>query len=110
MTKKVEELILEQVFKLSEKIDKMQEKMNNFITKEDAKNFATKDDLKCFVTNEYLEQRLNKQTEEIAEVFHNSFETSTRIHQEMEERFDKKIQALRNEFITYQKSKPRRMI
>ena len=45
MTDKMGELILEQLFKMQEKMV-TKEDLKNFATKDDLKNFATKDDLK----------------------------------------------------------------
>ena len=49
MTKKMEELILEKLFKINEELKSCVKKddLKNFATKDDLKNFATKDDLKA---------------------------------------------------------------
>lgn len=96
MKKTTEDMILEQLFHLTRKVDKMQENMATkedikairaeMATKEDLKNYATKDDIKNFVTNEKLEEEFSKQSKEIAQIFHNTFSTMEKREKEAEQR------------------------
>ena len=102
MKKATEDMILEQLFHLTRKVDKMQEDMATkedikairaeMATKEDLKNYATKEDLKNFVTNEQLKKEFNKQAKEIAQIFHNTFETMEKREKEAEQRIYNKVQ------------------
>ena len=86
MTKKFEEIILEELFKLSDKVDKMQEKMSKLATKEELREevskLATKKELKeeisKVVSKKEFEEAMEKQAFEIAEIFHDSFRTTTK--------------------------------
>ena len=96
MTKKMEELIFEQLFKINEELKSCVKKddLKNFATKDDLKNFATKDDLKNFATKDdfkAMEERLDKKIDakfaeqaiEISEEFRMIFESADRIHSKM---------------------------
>lgn len=75
MTTKTEELILEQLFKLSERVSYIEK---NMATKDDIKNMATKDDLKELEARleAKMDVRFDKQAEEIATMFHDTFKTT----------------------------------
>ena len=96
MTTKFEEIILEEIFKLSSKIDKIQDEM---------KGMATKDDLKALETR--LEKRMDKkfeqQTKDFIEMFDDSFKLNAKYRQEMKEQItketDQKIERLREELL-----------
>ena len=60
MTDKMGEMILEQLFKMQEKM-LHKEDLKNFATKEDLENFATKEDLKNFATKEDLKNFATKE-------------------------------------------------
>ncbi len=105
MSEKLAEIILEELFKLSGKIDKIQEEMKGmatkedlkaFATKEDIKDMATKEDLKAFATKEdfrNLEKRMDKrfeeQTQDISEMFHDSYKYNAKKRKELEEKITK---------------------
>lgn len=74
MTTKTEELILEQLFKLSERVSYIE------------KNMATKDDLKELEARleAKMDARFDKQAEEIATMFHDTFKTTTKYQKQSE--------------------------
>ena len=74
MTTKTEELILEQLFKLSERVSYIE------------KNMATKDDLKELETRleAKMDTRFDKQAEEITTMFHDTFNTTTKYQKQSE--------------------------
>ncbi len=82
MTKNMEELILTELFKLSDKVNEMATKM---ATKEDLKRFATKEDLKKYTTHEDLKKALDEQAKDIAEIFQNTFISLEKMNRQMEE-------------------------
>ena len=90
MTTKTEELILELLFKLSEQLIKLSERVSyiekNMATKDDIKNMATKDDLKELETRieAKMDARFDKQAEEIATMFHDTFKTTTKYQKQSE--------------------------
>lgn len=115
MRKTTEDIILEELFNLSHKFDKIQETMTTkeelkaleermatredikaireeMATKEDLKNYATKEDIKDFVTNTQLKKEFDKQAEEIAQIFHNTFSTMGKREKESERRILNKVQ------------------
>lgn len=115
MRKATEDIILEELFNLSHKVDRMQETMATkeelkaleekmatkedikavraeMATKEDLKNYATKEDIKEFVTNAQLKKEFDKQAKEIAQIFHNTFATMKKREKESEHRILSKVQ------------------
>ena len=121
MSSKFEEIVLEELFKLTTKVDNLQlqmqgmatkedlkkfatkEDLKKFATKEDIKDMATKEDLKKFATKEDMDKKFEEQTKEIATMFQDAFKLSDKYHREMEERItkatDQKIDNLRKEFL-----------
>ena len=126
MTRNMEELILNELFKLSDKVDKMLTKEEfkkemekfatkeelrqledriekKFATKEDLKKLATKEDLKQYTTHEELKKALEEQAKDISEVFQNTFITIEKMNRQTEERIlaitDRKIENLRREIV-----------
>ena len=81
MTTKTEELILEQLFKLSEQLTKLSERVSYI-----EKNMATKDDLKELEARleAKMDARFDKQAEEIATMFHDTFKTTTKYQKQSE--------------------------
>ena len=113
MTDKMGEMILEQLFKMQEKMV-TKDDLKNFATKDDLKNFATKDDLKNFATKDDLKEleirldkkmddKLDKQTKEIAEELKSIYSLTERKRIKMSIEFDRKIGQLRKEFINANK-------
>ena len=104
MTDKMGELILEQLFKMQEKMV-TKDDLKNFATKDDLKNFATKNDLEAMESriekkfDAKLDERFEKQTKEIAEELRNIYSLTERNRIKMAVEFDKKIGQLRKEFI-----------
>ena len=88
MTTKTEELILEQLFKLSERVSYIEK---NMATKDDIKNMATKDDLKELEARleAKMDVRFDKQAEEIATMFHDTFKTTTKYQKQSERKNNK---------------------
>ena len=116
MSSKFEEIVLEELFKLTTKVDNLQlqmqgmatkedlkkfatkedlkkfatkEDLKKFATKEDIKDMATKEDLKKFATKEDMDKKFEEQTKEIATMFQDAFKLSDKYHREMEERITK---------------------
>lgn len=83
LTKNTEELILQELFNLNHKIDKFQiDTQEEFkairaqmATKEDLKRFAIKEDIKKLLTKEEFKQEMNAQVKDIAQIFHDTFNT-----------------------------------
>ena len=67
MTEKAEEIIIEQLFKLSDKIDNLHTEMNIRFEKQDKKMDKQKEDLenKIYEQRVYLENKMDKQKEEL---------------------------------------------
>ena len=61
MSSKFEEIVLEELFKLSTKVDNLQVQMQGMATKEDIKDMATKEDLKKFATKEDIKDMATKE-------------------------------------------------
>ena len=61
MSSKFEEIVLEELFKLSTKVDNLQVQMQGMVTKEDIKDMATKEDLKKFATKEDIKDMATKE-------------------------------------------------
>ena len=85
MTEKMEELFLEQLFKIYEEL-------KSCVKKDDLKNFATKDDLKAMEQRMYakMDARFAEQTKDIAEELTMIFESAGRIHDNIEARVNKR--------------------
>lgn len=90
--------IMEEKMATKEELKALEEKMATkedikairaeMATKEDFKKYATKEDLKNFMTREEIKKEFEKQSKDIADIFHDTFRT-------LQNREDK----LRNEFI-----------
>ena len=102
MTEKMEELFLEQLFKIYEELKSCVKKddLKNFATKDDLKameermdaKYATKDDLKAMEQRMYakMNARFAEQTKDIAEELTMIFESAGRIHDNIEARVNKR--------------------
>ena len=96
MTDKMGELILEQLFKMQEKMV-TKDDLKNFATKDDLKNFATKDDLKNFATKDDLKNFATKDDlKKLEERMGNKFATKDDLKEmeiRIERKFDTKLDA-----------------
>ena len=114
MTKNLEEMILQELFKLSDKIDKMQDKMGNM--QNEMKNMVTQKNLKDLEErmeqkfdkkleqrlkeqeerieknfNKKLDERLQKQTEDLTEMFRDMYGYNERYLKKAEIRIMQKV-------------------
>lgn len=123
MTTKFEEIVLEEIFKLSGKFDKVQDemkdlkkemqymngKMDQKFAEQDKKidqKFAEQDkkiNQKFAEQDKKIDQKFEEQAREIAEMFTDTFHLTSKYLRETEQRItketDKKIENLRIEFI-----------